>query len=47
MVLLICFFISQGKVSVLMCFSKNVSMFTLLTGILGGALCYSTGLPGL
>ena len=28
-----------------MCFSKNVSMFTLLTGILGGALCYSTGLP--
>ena len=28
-----------------MCFSKNISLFTFLTGIIGGLLCYSTGIP--
>jgi hypothetical protein len=28
-----------------MCFSKNVSLATFLTGIIGGLLCFSTGIP--
>jgi len=27
-----------------MCFSKEVSLFTFLTGVIGGLLCYSTGI---
>jgi hypothetical protein len=26
-----------------MCFSKNVSLFTFISGVIGGILCYSTG----
>lgn len=29
----------------MMCFSKNISLFTFLTGIIGGLLCYQIGTP--